>query len=275
MVLYTPLYPSLSISSLFSGFTCRRCSHLHIPNGHSKWGTKYYAWCINNRACGQLEVTDSWLAGLTDMLTIHRCERGDDISFSLLRHSGTEWPTGSFLGDQPTFSAGDVKNLSILFSSQWVTRVTSCWATDFSNFLLCPWLLLSSASVLAQPPLDSQASVLCDSRPFLSLLATSFLRKKGEGNKYVPVSKAGGWLKPFPIRTLLYRQTQSCSYSSNLHAHKALHYRDAALLGISQRHLSQGSGLDWVGSLWMKLRRGSMKLLSEGCLPKRVRESLR
>lgn len=150
----TPIY-----CTTFPRFASRICSLLISPTCIVNKGQGTVQEAPSIRHPGQLEVTNSWLGGLSGMLILDRHKRRKECFLQPHKQdSGTE---------QPTFSAGEgFKNLfSSLFppavhSSQWVPaqRVTHDRAIEFSNFLSCPWPLLSSVSVFAflvQPPLDS------------------------------------------------------------------------------------------------------------------------
>lgn len=131
---------------------------------------------------------ESWLPRLTDMLIIHRCKRGGDVSFSLMsKAQELSSPQADFYVTSPP-SLQEMQSLKICVPSypllqfplhgRWLSKgslttepqisLISAFAPGHSYLLL----------LLVQLPLDSRASLLHGSRQFLSLLSTCFLLPK-------------------------------------------------------------------------------------------------
>ena len=148
-----PLFQSLILEDETTG----------ISQMNTVWGTKYYACYTNNEVHGWWEVIDSWLAGLADRPIIHRCERGGDISFSLMSETQElSSPQAAFYVTSPPSLQETWVKTSVFFPlpscgslfmvGDWA-KGHSPWSPRFFKFpplppatpIFCP---------LVQPPLD-------------------------------------------------------------------------------------------------------------------------
>lgn len=149
-----PLFQSLILEDETTG----------ISQMNTIWATKCYAWCPNNEVHGWWEVIDSWLAGLADRPIIHRCERGGDISFSLMSETQElSSPQAAFYVTSPPSlqeTWGVKTSVFLPLPSCSSLFMVGDWAKGHSpegpRFLKFPPLPLATPifCLLVQPPLD-------------------------------------------------------------------------------------------------------------------------